>query len=78
MVANYREMKKARMHSSRMRTVRGSGRLGEGPYPGVSAWGSALEGGRLPWGCLPGGVSALGDVRVEGGVHIPLWTERHL
>ena len=56
--------KKTRMHSSRMRTVRCSGRLlGQGGVcPGrVSAWGGCLLGG----GCLPDGCTP----------PFPLWTK---
>ena len=46
-----------RMHSSRMRTVRCSGRLLKCICPGVSAWGRSL-----PGGVSAGGVSGLGYV----------------
>ena len=45
-----------RMHSSRMRTVRCSGRLGEGGVClGRVYLGGGLPGRCLPRGCLPGG-----------------------
>ena len=63
------------MHSSRMRTVRSSGRLSGGggcvcSGGGVCLGGSALGGvGYLLWGVsAPGGVSAVGDVCSRGGV----------
>ena len=55
------------MYSSRMRTVHCSGRLLGG---GVSVQ-------RV--GCPPGGVCPEGaGVSAQGGVHLPLWTDRHL
>ena len=60
------------MHSSRMHTVRCSGRLGrEGVCPGgcMPREGVCLGGGVCLVGNLPKGVS------VWGGVNLPLWTE---
>ena len=68
----FQTQQRTRMHSSRMRTVRCSGRR-VGGERGVS--GGCLPGGVCLEGCLPGerGVSA----PVHGGVHtpLPLWRE---
>ena len=89
---NYK-ISEIRMHSSRMRTVRSSGRiLGRGGGGGVCSGGSAPRGVSAPSGCLcSGGVSALGGCLLLGGVvsqHAlrqtppptphPLWTDRCL
>ena len=55
MKETFSTLKKTRMHSSRMRTVRCSGRRGDV----CLGAGVCLGGGCLPWGCLPRGVSAL-------------------
>ena len=62
---NFWKEKVTRMHSSRMRTVRCSGRWG-------GVWGGVCLGGCMPrGGCLPrGGGDCLGV-----DVHLPLWTE---
>ena len=62
------------MHSSRMRTVRCSGRPGGGGlHTGVSVQGGVCgPGGCLPArGCLPAGGSACWGVFCLGGVHLP-------
>ena len=68
-----KQTNKTRMHSSRMRSVRWSDRLGGClPREGVSAWRGVCLGVVLSGGCLPGGVCL-------GGVHhpppAPIWTE---
>ena len=77
-----------RMHSSRMRTVRSSGRRRRGCIPACSGHGRVCPGGLSAWGvspqggCLPGGVSAWGGSVYPGGVcpsacwdTPPLWKE---
>ena len=59
------------MHSSRIRTVRCSGRRGGGGVC-LGRWVSAQEGGVCPGrGCLP----RAGSDPVHAGIHPPLWTE---
>ena len=65
-----------RRHSSRMRTVRCSSRLGWGCLPrGLSAWGLSAWGVCLPWGCLPRGGVCLRCVCSSACWDTPPWTE---
>ena len=63
--------------SSKMRTVRCSGRLGEGCLPrggvcleGVCPRGMSAQGGCLARGCLARGSVCPGEVCAQGGVHL--------